>query len=125
MGNLTLEQVIACHKMVINTDGGDDRLLSEANLHQMVFLANRIDDGYRRAALVFFSLIAYPAFCQGNSHTAQLVAEMILNHNGYTLGNDTIEMTGLVQGIALFTVEQGDVEEWLRSHALKQPGPME
>ncbi|MDO9034816.1 MAG: Fic family protein, partial [Methanoregula sp.] len=77
---LTVELVIAFHKQVMKTDGGDDRLLSEANLHQMVFSANRIDDIYQRAALAFFSLVAYPAFRDGNSRTARLVAEMILKH---------------------------------------------
>jgi death-on-curing family protein len=118
MDDLTVEQVIAFHEKVMKTDGGDDRLLSEANLHQMVFLANQIDDSYQRAALVFFSLVAYPAFRDGNSHTARLVAEMILFKNGYTLEDNDADMTALVQGILSFTVEQEDVEEWLRSHAI-------
>ena len=117
MDDLTVEQVMAFHTQVMKTDGGDDRLLSEANLYQMVFLANRIDDMYKRAALVFFSLVAYPAFREGNSRTARLVAERILSDNGYTLEDGDDGMTALVQGIALFTVEQADVVEWLRSHA--------
>ena len=117
MNDLTVEQVIAFHGQVMKTDGGDDRLLSEANLHQMVFLANRIDDIYQRAALVFFSLVAYPAFREGNSRTARLMVERILFYNGYTLEDGEDGMTALVQGIALFTVEQADVEEWLRLHA--------
>lgn len=116
---LTVELVIAFHKQVMKTDGGDDRLLSEANLHQMVFSANRIDDIYQRAALAFFSLVAYPAFRDGNSRTAQRVAEMILKHNGYTYIDSDADMTALIQGILSFTVEREDVEEWLRSHYKK------
>ena len=116
MDDLTVEQVMALHSRVIRIDGGDNRLLSEASLHQMVFLANRIEDVLKRAALVFFTLVAYPAFREGNSRTARFVAEMILSENGYTLEECDDGMTGLVQGIELFTFEQPDVENWLRSH---------
>ena len=119
MDDLTVEQVIAFHKQVMKTYGGDDRLLSEANLHQIVFSVNRIESVQKRAALAFFSLVAYPAFRDGNSCTAVLVAEMILFNNGYTLEGGDDEMTTLVQGILSFTVEQEDVEEWLRSHYKK------
>ncbi len=119
MNDLTVEQVITFHNQVMQTDGGDDRLLSEANLHQMVFSANRTEDIHHRAALAFFTLVAYPAFREGNSRTARLVADMILNDNGYTLEDSDEGMTSLVQGIALFTVEQADIEEFLRSHARK------
>jgi death-on-curing family protein len=119
MDDLTVEQVIAFHTQVMKTDGGDDRLLSEASLHQMVFSVNRIESVHKRAALAFFSLVAYPVFRDGNNRTAQLVAEMILFKNGYSLETDELEMTALVQGILSFTVEQEDVEEWLRSHYKK------
>jgi len=119
MNDLTIEQVIAFHDRVMQTDGGDDRLFSEANLNQMVFLANRTDDVHHRSATVLFTLVAYPAFREGNSRTARLVADMILNDNGYMLEDSDEGMTSLVQGIALFTVEQADIEDFLRSHARK------
>ena len=117
---LTVEQVITFHKQVMETDGGDDRLLSEANLHQIVFSVNRIESVFKRAAQAFFSLCAYPAFRDGNNRTARLVAEMILFKNGYKLEDNDADMTALVQGILSFTVEQEDVEEWLRSHYKKK-----
>jgi death-on-curing family protein len=119
MNMLTVEQVIAFHTQVMKTDGGDDRLLSEASLHQMVFSVNRIEEIHKRAAHAFFSLVAYPAFRDGNSRTARLVAEMILFNNGYTLEDNDADMTALVRGILSFTIEQEDVEEWLRSHCTK------
>ena len=119
MDMLTVEQVIAFHKQVMKTVGGDDRLLSEANLHQIVFSVNRIESVLKRAALAFFSLCAYPAFRDGNSCTARLVAEMILFNNGYKPEDNDADMTALVQGILSFTIEQEDVEEWLRSHYKK------
>jgi death-on-curing family protein len=123
MDDLTVEQVIAFHRQVIGTYGGDNRLLSEAGLHQMVFSANRIDNVPRRAALALFTLVAYPAFREGNGRTARGVAEMILSSNGYTIEDRDDEMTALVEGIALFTVEQADIEEWLCSHSVKKVQP--
>ncbi|MDP3562857.1 MAG: type II toxin-antitoxin system death-on-curing family toxin [Methanoregula sp.] len=119
MDDLTVEQVIGFHRQVIGTDGGDNRLLSEAGLHQMVFSANRIDDVHHRAALALFTLVAYPAFREGNRETARCVAEMILSANGYVIEEHDDEMTALAEGIALFTVEQADIEEWFRSHSVK------
>jgi death-on-curing family protein len=117
--DLNVEQVIAFHQQVMESDGGDTRILSEALLHQMVFSVNRIEGLYQKAAFAFYSLIAYPAFREGNSRTARLVAGMILNGSGYTLKDDDDDMTTLVKGIRSFTVEQAEIEEWLFSHAIK------
>ena len=119
MNDLTVEQVIACHEKVMTSEGGDDRLLSEAGLHQMVFSANRMENIFIRTAFTFFSLVAYPVYREGNNSTALLMAKMILSDNGYTLEANKDEMTALAQGIASFTLEQGDIEEWLHSHTKK------
>jgi prophage maintenance system killer protein len=117
--DLTVGQIIAFHHRVMKTDGGDDRLLSEANLHQMVFLTNRIDNVIPRIAFAFFTLVAYPAFREGNCRTARLVADMLLTNNGYTVEEIDDGMTGLAKGIAAFTVELADIEEWLHLYAKK------
>jgi prophage maintenance system killer protein len=118
MEDINVEQVIAFHQLVMKRGGGDTRILSEAHLHQMVFSANRIDGLYQKAAFAFFSLVAYPAFREGNSRTARLVTMMILNGSGYTLKDDD-DMTSLVKGIRSFNIEQAEIEEWLFSHAIK------
>ena len=119
MDNLTVEQVITFHRQIMENEGGDDRLLSEAGLHQIVFSANQIGDSYQKAALILFFLIAYPAFRDGNSRTARLVAEKILSASSCVLETGENELTDLVQGITGFTIEQADVEVWLRSHSQK------
>ncbi len=119
MDDLTVDQVTAFHAQVMNSDGGDDRLFSETGLHQMVFSANRIEGIFPRAAFAFFSLVAYPVYREGNSRTALLVAEMILSRNGFTLEDSNADMAPLVQGIASFTLEQADIEEWLHTHYKK------
>ena len=78
MEDLTVEQVMAIHNRVMVQEKGDCRVLSEANLHQMVFHANLIPDCVPRAAFIFYSLCAYPAFREGNSGTALAVTEQVL-----------------------------------------------
>jgi len=117
MTSLTVDQIIEIHAGVIAQDGGDERVLSEAALHQMVFLANRIPDVYRRAAFALYSLCAYPPFRDGNERTAQSVAELVLGQENLhiTPGDDCT--LPLIAGIAAYTVEPEDIERVLRDHA--------
>jgi len=66
MQDLTLETIIAIHDGILAKDGGDSRVLSEGNLLQLVFRANLTGDPLKRAALVFYSLCAFPVFRTGN-----------------------------------------------------------
>ena len=66
MDELTVESIIALHTGIMDRDGGDARLLSEASLYQMVFQANLTDAVFRRAACVLYWLCSYPVFREGN-----------------------------------------------------------
>jgi hypothetical protein len=78
MEDLTVEQVETIRTRIIVEEKGDCRILSEANLHQLVFRANLIPECVPRAAFIFYSLCAYPAFREGNSGTALAVTEQVL-----------------------------------------------
>ena len=64
------------------------RIISEANLHQMVFRANLIPECVPRAAFIFYSLCAFPAFREGNFRTALAVTERVLETGGYRITGD-------------------------------------
>lgn len=119
MDDLTVEQIIAIHKALMAKDGRDARLLSEPNLHQLVFSANLIPDACRRAALALLFMRAYPAFRDGNKRTAHALASLILGNEGYCLAPDDERVAGLFAGVASYTVEPEDIEAWLRRHATK------
>jgi prophage maintenance system killer protein len=119
MQDLTLKTIIAIHDGILAKDGGDSRVLSEGNLLQLVFRTNLTGDPLKRAALVFYSLCAFPAFLTGNRRTARLLAEAILASDGYQVDIPCEDLRGLVQGIDMFTVEIDDVEQFLRQHARK------
>ena len=117
MNPLAVDLITRIHAGVIAQDDEDARVLSEAALHQMIFLANIIPDVYRRAAFVLYSLCAYPPFRDGNERTAQSVAELVLGQENLhiTQGDDCI--IPLIAGIAASTVEPEDIERVLRDHA--------
>lgn len=113
MEDLTIEQVEAIHTRVMGEIKGDCRVLSEANLHQLVFHANLIPDYIPRAAFVFYFLCAFPAFREGNSGTALAVTEQVLLSGGYRISGDKAGIMALAAGIVAFTREPQEIEQWL------------
>ena len=119
MKDLTVDQIFEVHRSIMERSDGDKRLLSEANLHQMVFRVNGIHDPLRKAAMAVFLLVAYPPFLDGNKRTAQEILEIILAQNGYDLLCDDDSIRNLIQSVVSFTVEEDDIERWLLSRTQK------
>ena len=113
MQDLTVEQVKAIHNRVMVEEKGDCRVLSEANLHQMVFHANLIPDCVPRAAFIFYSLCAYPAFREGNSAAVLAATEQVLATGGYRITGEMAGIMVLAEGILAFTTEPEEIEQWL------------
>jgi len=115
MQEITVETIIGMHDSILAHDGGDDLIICEGILNEVVFQANLHDDPVARAATVFWSLCAYPAFREGNKRTAHRLAEAILStESPVSLPCD--EMRALVRGITAYTVEIEDVERVLEHH---------
>jgi hypothetical protein len=113
MEDLTVEQVEAIHTRVMGEVKGDCRVLSEANLHQMVFHANLIPECIPRAAFIFYFLCAFPAFREGNSGTALAVSEQVLLSGGCRISGEKAGIMALAAGIVTFTREPQEIEQWL------------
>lgn len=117
MENLTVGQVEAIHNRIITKETGDCRVLSEANLLQMVFQANLIPGCVARAAFIIYFLCAYPAFRERNQRTAYELAVQCLKEGGYGIDPvDLIHLEGLSEGIISFTTDLSDIESWLADH---------
>ena len=121
MEDLTVELVITVHTRISEGGGGDSRIISEANLHQLVFRANLIPACVPRAAFIFYSLCAYPAFREGNSGTALAVTEQVLASGGYRITGETTGIMALAEGILAFTAEPEEIEDWLCTNTEKTP----
>jgi prophage maintenance system killer protein len=113
MEDLTVEQVEAVHRRLMEEAEGDIRIVSEANLFQMVFRANMTEDVVLRASLVFWSLCAFPAFREGNEKTALTLAEQVLADNGYCIRGDRSALLVLAQRIREFSAESEEIDQWL------------
>lgn len=113
MEDLTVEQVKVIHNRVMVEETGDCRVISEANLHQMVFHANLIPDCVPRAAFIFYFLCAYPAFREGNSRTAIAVTEQVLVSGGYRISGEKAGIMALAAGIVAFIAGPEEIEQWL------------
>ena len=120
MDDLTADSVMELHSGIMERDGGDTRLVSEAALHQMIFQANLADTPFSRAALVLYWLSSFQVFREGNCRSARAIAVKIFDSEGYDveLGGDGFP--GLIRGIGTFTVDADGIEDWLRSHARKR-----
>jgi prophage maintenance system killer protein len=123
MEDLTVAKVVAIHNRIIMREKGDCRVLSEANLHQLVFRANLIPECVPRAAFVFYSLCAYPAFREGNTGTALMVTEQVLASGGYRITGETAGIMALAEGIIAFTTEPKEIEQWIYGNVLKSVSP--
>ena len=122
MKELAIDQIITLHKEIITRDGGDDRIISEANLHQLVFRVNLEENPLNKAALSLYSLVAYPAFREGNACIATTVAAGILQECGYSLDPYCSEaLMQLAEGINSFEIDLPETESWFASHARKIP----
>ena len=117
MRDVSLELITSLHGKVLAGTQADLRIISEGNLHQLVFQANLTDDPFSRAAIAFWSLCAYPAFREGNRRTAYRLAEEILLSGGCTVDLPCSEIRALINGIDAFTVETEDVERVFRNPA--------
>jgi prophage maintenance system killer protein len=119
MEDLTVEQVEAIHSRILEERKGDTRIISDANLHQMVFQANLIREVVARGAFIFYSLCAYPAFRQGNFRTALAVTERVLETEGYRITGDKAGIIALAEGIRGFTTEPEEIEQWFCNNIRK------
>lgn len=119
MEDLTVEQVETIHTRIITEEKGDCRIMSEANLHQRVFRANLIPECVPRAAFIFYSLCAYPAYREGNSGTALAVTEQMLASGGYRITGEKAGIMALAERILAFTTEPEEIEQWLCNNIQK------
>jgi hypothetical protein len=119
MEDLSVEGIILTHDRIVAENRGDRRILSEANILQLVFRANLIPELVPRAAFIFYSLCAFPAFREENTGTALAVTEQVLAYGGYQITGEKSRILLLVEGILTFTTEPEDIELWLYNNIQK------
>ncbi len=121
MKDLQADEIIALHRARAGREGFDSRVISEANLLQLVFLANRIEEVVPRAAFTFFTLVAYPVFREGNETTAMELSLAVLDGEQYGIDPaDTGDLAILAAKITAFAAEPEDAGAWFAAHARRR-----
>jgi len=117
MSNLTSRQIIEIHDTIIKKYGGTGGILNEGTLDLLVYKANRINDVFKQAALILYTIAVQHPFMDGNKRTALVTAENVLRDAGYYLNADDDEIVDFMQRIAEYKCTVKTIEKWIRDKA--------
>jgi death-on-curing protein len=127
MVDLTVDKIIEVQTRIIEVseqeeDNGTGGLVRDrGTLDFLVDKANYIDDSYRKAAQILYSIAAQHPFYQGNKRTALIVAEMILilEAGSYITADDEV-IDLYVREVATYRHDLKDVECWILGNCQKK-----
>jgi len=120
---LTVDQVLAIHRRVIEEFGGDPAVRDRGLLESAVAMpASRFGGKYlhagvpEMAAAYLFHLCRNHAFVDGNKHTALVAAETFVLLNHMRLAATDEELEKLTLGLASGGVSKDQVTAFFRDH---------
>ncbi|MDP1696552.1 MAG: type II toxin-antitoxin system death-on-curing family toxin [Xanthomonadaceae bacterium] len=116
---LSVDQVLAVHRRVIQEFGGDPGLRDRGVLESAVAMPQSSFGGEdlhhglaEKAAAYHFHICANHAFIDGNKRVAVTAAEIFLLLNGYELGASDAEVEGITMGVAGGKTSKDQVSEF-------------
>lgn len=120
---LTVEEIVAIHRMILEGMGGrkglrEHGLLFAACEKPKTIIAGReVYEGLlRKATVLLEALINYHPFIDGNKRTAFLVAKNFLKLNGCYLSVKKNDGMNFIIAIANKKISLRDTENWIASH---------
>ena len=120
---LTVEEVMALHKKLIERTGGSDGLRDQSLLESAVYSAMTEFEGseayptvQEKAARLMFALTNNHAFVDGNKRIGVFVMLMTLRLNGISLQYTQSELIELGLSVAAGKLKYEDILNWLQSH---------
>jgi death-on-curing protein len=125
---LTVEQVLAIHRRVIEEFGGDAAVMDDGLLESAVMMAAAQYAGEflhpdipAMAAAYLFHLCRNHAFVDGNKRTALAAAEVFLLLNGWRLDATNRQLEQLTLRLAEGTLGKDEVTAFFRRRAASAP----
>jgi len=119
MEYLRVTEIIEIHDEIIKEYGGTDGIRDEGTLELLVYKANRENTVFRRAALILHTIAVQHPFFDGNKRTALVVAEKVLDDEGYYLDAEAEEKVGLMLNIAEYKGSIKTIEKRIKEKARK------
>ena len=125
MRYLTLHEVLAIYRRIMQTSGGAAGISNlhglEAALAQPCMTFDGIDlyPTIEKAAALGFSLIANHPFLDGNKRIGHAVMEVFLVLNGFEIDASVDEQEGIILQVASGKSDREVFTEWLRVHMIE------
>ena len=126
---ISIDEVLALHRRIIETSGGSMGLLNRSGLESAVEQPHHgtFDGQYfyptviEKAAALCFSLIQNHPFVDGNKRVGHAAMEAFLNGNGYEIAAAVDIQEQIIWRVASGDVSRDQLVRWLEEHALTCP----
>ena len=126
MRYLTLGEVLALHRQVIEASGGISGLRDLGGLESAVVqprMSFGEEDLYpaleEKAAALCFSLIQNHPFTDENKRVGHASVEVFLQLNGYEIEASVDDQEDLILGVTAGDVKREDLVFWLKNHLIQ------
>jgi len=125
MRYLTVDEVLALHKRIIETSGGSPGLRYSAGLESAIAQPQMTFEGVdlhstlvSKAAALGYSLIMNHSFVDGNKRVGHAAMEVMLMLNGLQLSATVDEQEQIVLAIASGAVSRDEFARWLNARVV-------
>ena len=126
MRHLTLAEVLALHRQVVEQTGGSQAIRDLSGLASAVAQPRMTFEGRdlypstaEKAAALCFSLILNHPFVDGNKRVGHAAMETLLLLNGSELRAGVEEAEAIILDVAAGRCTRERLVEWIRQHAVK------
>lgn len=114
MFELTSQKIIEIHDKIIDKYGGQKGILNEGSVEYLIYLLEKDNDKFKKAALVLYRIITNHPFMDGNKRTAFEVADFLLRHEGIYIDARDEETIKILIEIAKYKCSEKRIVEWLK-----------
>lgn len=114
MFELTSQKIIEIHDKIIDKYGGQKGILNEGSLDFLIFLLEKDNDKFKKAALVLHRIITNHPFMDGNKRTAFEVADFLLRYEAVYIDARDEEIIKILIEIAKYKCSEERIVEWLK-----------
>ena len=131
MRSLSLAEVLALHRQVIEQSGGAQGILDLRALESALAQPQMTFDGeelypsiVEKAAALGFSVIKNHPFVDGNKRTGHAAMETFLVLNGYEISASVDEQEHVILQVATGAMARQEFTAWLRAHVVQRGQPL-
>lgn len=131
MRSLSLAEVLALHRQVIEQSGGAQGILDLRALESALAQPHMTFDGdelypsiVEKAAALGFSMIKNHPFVDGNKRTGHAAMETFLVLNGYEISASVDEQEHMILQVTTGAMARQEFTAWLRAHVVQRRQPL-